>query len=240
MKTEIIQGDCLAVIKSLPAGCVDCVVSDPPYCSGGFSEAGKQRATGQGLRSETRKRVDWFDGDKMTSAGLSHLLRSVAFESIRLLKGPGSMLFFTDWRMVPLMAPAIESAGLKYQNMIVWRKPSVGLGHGFRPQHEIILHFAAGAAKYHDKSTGNVIGEKRINPQTRQHPTQKPVELLQTLLRVVCPEGGTVFDPFGGAGSTAVAAEGIGRSALIVERSPEHCATARARLGNVQLSIFDS
>jgi DNA modification methylase len=61
---------------------------------------------------------------------------------------------------------------------------------------------------------------------------------LQQLIKVVCPEGGNVLDPFGGSGSTAVAAEGIGRHAVCIERDPTHCATARRRLDGVQQSFL--
>ena len=238
MTSKIINGDALDVMKSLDAGCVDALVSDPPYCSGGFTETQKRQAKGQGLRSETLRDAGWFEGDSMTSAGLSFLLRSIAFETIRLLKGGGSMLFFTDWRMVPHLVPSIESAGLRYQNLVIWAKPFAGLGRGFRAQHEVIMHFTAGKADFHDASMGNVIESRRIGSEEREHQTQKPVPLLQQLIKVVCPLGGTVLDPFGGSGSTAVAAEGIGRHAICIERDKQHCATAEKRLASVQQTLF--
>ena len=238
MASEIIHGDCLTVMRAMPPRSINAMVTDPPYCSGGNSEAQKRQAKGQGLRSETRRDVGWFEGDQMTTVGLCFLLREVAFESIRLLDGGGSMLFFCDWRMVPSLVPAIESAGLRFANTIVWCKPSFGLGQGFRAQHEMILHFTTGDVSYHSASRGNVLDARRIGANERQHQTQKPVSLLQALLEVVCPAGGTVLDPFGGSGSTAVAAEGIGRRAVCIERDAKHCETARERLMSVQGTLF--
>jgi len=226
-------------MKSLPDGCVNAIVTDPPYCSGGFTETERRSAPGQGLRSETLRDVGWFTGDQMGSVGLGYLLRAVAFEGIRLLAGGGSMLFFTDWRMLPHLVPAIESSGVRYQNLVVWMKPSAGLGNGFRAQHECILHFTAGRAEYYDKGTGNVLKSKRINADTRRHQTEKPTELLETLIKVVCPPGGVVLDPFGGSGSTAIAAESAGRTAICIERNGSHCETAEQRLTNeVQTGLF--
>jgi DNA modification methylase len=240
MPSSIINGDALETIKAMPAGSIDALLSDPPYCSGGFTETQKKQAKGQGLRSETLRDLGWFEGDQMTSGGLAELLRSITFHTIPLLKNGGSLLYFTDWRMLPILVPAIESAGVRYQNLIVWNKPNAGLGRGFRAKHEIIMHFTAGKAEYHDASVGNVINSRRIGGEKRQHHTQKPVPLLQELIKVICPPGGTLLDPFGGSGSTAIAAESIGRHAICIERDPEHCKTAQQRLGEVQQSLFST
>lgn len=229
MTTTIIHGDCLQAMQGLPDASIDAVVTDPPYCSGGFTEAARTTAKGQGLRSETLAEVGWFVGDKMGTAGLLFLMRAVAFESIRLLRGSGSLLVFTDWRMVPNLAPAIESAGMRYQNMVIWDKGSAGLGAGFRAQHEVILHFTAGTPKYHDMRLGNVLKCPRIG-QEREHQTEKPVNLMEQLIRVVCPPGGVVLDPFGGSGTTGVAAQNLGRDAICIERDAGHVETARRRL----------
>jgi len=237
--SQIIHGDCLQTMRAMADGCIDAVVTDPPYCSGSVSEASRSAAKGQGLRSENITRFGWFVGDNMGTAGLVWLLRSVAFESVRLLKNSGSMLVFCDWRMVPNLAPAIESAGFRYQNMIIWNKGSMGLGAGFRAQHEIVLHFTAGSPEYYDKGTGNVITSKRVTSDDRQHQTEKPVDLLETLIKVVCPPGGVVLDPFGGSGTTAVAAESVGRTAICIERESGHCTTAENRIATeVQTGFF--
>lgn len=229
MTTTVIHGDCLRVMEDMPETSIDAVVTDPPYCSGSVSEASRSAAKGQGLRHENIGRFGWFVGDNMGTAGLVFLLRSVAFESIRLLRSSGSLLVFCDWRMVPNLAPAIESAGLRYQNMVIWDKGCVGLGTGFRAQHEVILHFTAGSPKYHDKGTSNVLKCPRVGPE-REHQTEKPVNLIEQLIRVVCPPGGAVLDPFGGSGTTGVAAQNIGRDCICIERDAQQVETARRRL----------
>lgn len=240
MAIEIIHGDALDQIRQMPDGCIDAIVTDPPYCSGGFTEAAKQTEKGQGLRSENIKRDGWFEGDNMTTGGLVFLIRQLTFESIRLFKnGGGSFLIFADWRMVPMIAPAIESAGIRYQNMLIWAKPSPGLGHGFRAQHETILHFTAGKPVYHDKGTGNVLRAKRVLPSAKYHPAQKPIDLLETLISVVCPEGGTVMDWFGGSGAVGIAAERIGRDAVLIDRDPKHIKTMQERITrDTQTGLF--
>lgn len=225
---RVVCGDSLEVLRELPDDCVDCVVTDPPYCSGGVSEASRTAAKSQG--STCKSRFTWFVGDNMGTAGLAWLLRHMAIECFRVTRKTGSMLLFCDWRQVPNLAPAIESAGWRYQNLVVWDKGSMGLGVGFRSRHEMILHMTAGGPEYHDVRSANVIACKRVPARGRVHQTQKPVELLEALIRVVCPPGGVVLDPFAGSCSTAVAARRLGRRFLCIERDPEHCAAGLKRI----------
>lgn len=234
MSAEIIHGDCLEGMWGMTDASVDAVVMDPPYCAGAVSEAQRTRASGQGLRSENIRRFGWFVGDNMGTAGLAFLLRSIAVEAVRVLSPNGSLLVFCDWRMVATLQPAIESAGLRFQNLVVWDKEHMGLGLGFRAQHEMILHFTNGEPQYHDRATSNVVRCRRVSRDEREHQTQKPVELMRRLIRVVCPPSGVVLDPFCGSGSTGVASLEEGRSFIGIERDPQHAETARRRLADAQ------
>lgn len=229
-RAVLYHGDALDVLRGMAEASVDAVVTDPPYCSGSVSEASRSAAKGQGLRSENLAKMGWFVGDNMGTAGLVFLLRSIAFDALRVVRPCGSLLIFCDWRMLPNLAPAIESAGWRYQGLIVWDKGAMGLGNGFRCQHELILHFTAGAPEYHDKGTPNVLTCGRVRGGDRLHQTEKPVDLLRRLVRVVCPPDGLVLDPFAGSGSTGVAALAEGRRYLGIERALEHVETAARRL----------
>ena len=132
--------------------------------------------------------------------------------------------------MYPHLAPALESSGLRLQNMVVWNKRYPGLGRGFRPQHELIMHFVKNTGEFFDKSVGNVITVKRVPATRRLHQTEKPVELLTAILKVVAPIGGTVLDPFAGSGSTLVAAVQMGCNAIGIEREPTYCEVIRRRM----------
>ena len=219
-------GDCLEILPELPP--VDAVITDPPYCSGGATEAGRGRATHQGLRSDGIKagRFKWFKSDNMTTAGLCELLRSMCVRA-PVVEG-GSILSFCDWRMVPLLSPVMESAGYRLRNLIVWDKGSFGCGSGFRPRHEMIIHLTERSPDFHSMSVGNVIQSKRV--RNGDHPTEKPVDLIETLIKVVVPSRGVVLDPFLGSGTTGVAAINLGMSFIGIERDRGYFETSIKRI----------
>ena len=224
-------GDCLEILAALgKPESVASVVTDPPYCSGGFTEAGKKQAAGQGLRRETIQQIGWFSGDNMTTGGLVWLLRCVAVQANHLLRESGTLTAFTDWRMAGHLAPALESARFRYQNLIVWNKKNPGLGTGFRAQHELALHYAKGTPEYFDAHYGNVLDVGRVNASGREHQTQKPVELITAIVKVTSPVGGMVLDPFMGSGTTGVAAIANGRAFMGIEVDEGHFETACRRI----------
>lgn len=64
------------------------------------------------------------------------------------------------------------------------------------------------------------------------HPTQKPVSIIEPLIRYSCPPGGTVLDPFAGSGSTGVAARMVGRNSILIEGDAEHVEVMSFRINN--------
>lgn len=222
---EVAQGDCLDVMGRMREACVDAVVTDPPYSSGTRREAAK------GVRkSMTRSHEDssWFGSDSLTTNGLVFLVRACALQWHRLLKPGGHVLAFIDWRMYPAVAAAIESADLRHAGLLVWDKTYFGMGTGFRNQHELVVHFTKGVAGVQRKDVGNVLRAKPV--RGGDHPTEKPVDLLQTLLTVVTPPGGIVLDPFTGSGTTGVAAVQEGFRFIGIEREAQYVEIARARI----------
>ena len=226
---KIYCGDCLEYMREMPDKCVDLVLTDPPYSSGTRKEGSK------GLRKSMLRGTDdkeWFQGDCLTTNGFVWLMRECALEWRRILKPGGSILCFIDWRMYPALSGAIESADLRHQGLIVWDKTFFGMGTHFRNQHELILHFThtiATEAQRHD--IGNVI---RCPPiRNGDHPNEKPEELLETLLSVVCPKDGVILDPFMGSGSTVVAACKSGRNYIGIEKEPAYIEIALKRLEKV-------
>lgn len=234
----IYTGDALQLLGELPENSVDAMLVDPPYCAGAISEAQRTRSRGQGLRSSTISRFGWFTGDNMGTAGLMWFLRSLALETMRVVKPTGSLLVFCDWRMLPSLEPAIESAGLRWQSLVVWDKGSMGLGQGFRHQHELIMHFTLGGPEYHNLGTSDVLPFGRVTTSERIHQTQKPTGLLAALIQVVAPFNGVVVDPMVGSGATCIACKQTRRRWLAFEIDPNVAEPARERVYYTKTPLF--
>lgn len=241
----ILNGDCLNLIREIPSDSIDAVIADPPYSSGAVLEAQKQTAGRQGIRDNVKKnqRFSWFSGNNMTTAGITYLIRELGVEFERVCKNGASILVFCDWRMAINFAPALESCGLIYKNLVVWDKGSFGMGNGFRNQHELIVHVVKGKAVFNSASYGNVIKCKRTyHKKERIHPTEKPVKLLCDLIEVVTKENDTILDPFFGSGSLGEACKIKNRDFIGIEKNQLYHQASVKRLADYdkkeQSSLF--
>ncbi len=92
----------------------------------------------------------------------------------------------------------------------------------------------------YERTPDNVLTSGFVNGEGGDHPTQKPIRLLQSLIELTTLEGQIVFDPFAGSGSTLVAAKMLDRHFLGFESDEKHFSTAEIRLANLdgQNSLF--
>ena len=223
----VVEGDCLDVLLAEPACAFDAVVMDPPYASGARTEAAKP-ARGGGMVRSARWANRPIDCDQMTTPGFVWTIRTLALALTPRLADGASILSFIDWRQWPNLVGALESANFRINTMVVWDKETFGMGQGFRLQHELVCWASKGHARVCASDVPNVLRHRRAD--TSDHPSPKPVPLMEDLLRVVSAEGDLVLDPFGGGGATGVAALRMGRRCVLIERDPAYAAVARERL----------
>jgi len=204
-------------------GNVDVMLADPPYCSGGFQEAGKSEGS-IGTDDDSEE----IHGDRISTRGFRNLMKC-AFKSIN----PGSSMVFTDWRMWSHVTDIVEEEGHAIRQMIVWDKTYAGFGAGFRAQHELICFGHRRPLKFDPSlSGGNVIQCARTG--NKRHPSEKPIDVLLYLLRVHC-NAATVCDPFAGSGTTMIASEQKGRTFYGMELVPRYVAVALERAADAGL-----
>ena len=191
------------------------LLTDPPYCSGGFQESGKvtgsigtKQADGQGGYT-----TPTISSDNLSTRGYQVLMKAV----LGAIDVKVAYLF-TDWRMWVYLFDLVEGSGLGVRNMIVWNKKSPGMGNGWRAQHELVMFAHRTKPKWDNhKGYGNVLEATRSGNEL--HPTQKPVEILEKLLdNTDWAEG--VLDTFGGSGTTLIAAESVGQASFLMEMEP--------------------
>ena len=192
------------------------LLTDPPYCSGGFQESGRSSGSiGTKRHDASGKEIEvTIANDTLSTRGYQQLMRSV------LKNFEGTVVYaFTDWRMWLYLYDVMEESGFGVKNMIVWNKKTPGMGMGWRTQHELVMFAHRTKPKWDNhKGYGNVIEATRSGNEL--HPTQKPVEILEKLLdNTEWAEG--VLDTFGGSGTTLIAAESVGQPSYIMEMEPE-------------------
>ena len=145
--------------------------------------------------------------------------------------------FCMDWRHLSELWAATQPLFGKPKNLICWVKPNAGMGSFYRSQHEMICVFAAPGKPINNFGLGgkgrhrtnvwkyagfNSFGRDR-NEALAMHPTVKPVAMVADALRDCSNRGGIVLDPFGGSGTTMIAAERTGRIARLMEIDPAYC-----------------
>lgn len=203
-------GDCLDVLAKLPEQSIDAVVTDPPYA------IPTQVASG---RTITRNVGDMSIVETAFSAH--------AREWKRVLGEQGRAFVFCDGASYPVVYRA--TYGRFNLASLVWDKGRIGMGREFRKRHELIVH-AWGAGTPVTPPDGNAYADVIECPpvgRDRKHPAEKPVALMQSLLRVC---GETILDPFAGSGTTGVACVKTNRQFIGVEINCEYFNTAIDRI----------
>ena len=207
----------------LPFVSGDVVVTDPPYSSGGFQEAGKSSGS---IGTRDNQTIQF---DNLSTRGYERLMREV----LRHLNQADEIYAFTDWRMWINTFDAIEGAGWRVRNMLVWDKGQMGMGMPWRNQHELIAYGKRSPGRIIDGKRGNVLKAKRSG--NRNHPTEKPVELLHQIVSNTDAE--VVVDPFMGSGTTLRAAKDVGKRAIGIEIEERFCEIAATRLSQEVLAL---
>ena len=135
------RGDALTLLPTLNT-LVDAVICDPPYNSGGRTNAERraQGARDKYVSGDAQHNLGDFDGDTRDQRGYTHWLGLVLAEAYRLTRPGGSSLVFTDWAQLPATSDALQAAGWTWRGIIPWRKPiSRPVKNGFRRECEYVL-----------------------------------------------------------------------------------------------------
>ena len=239
IKTKIICGDCLEIIKKILSGSIDLIVTDPPYMI---------------------QYKDWDNKDM-------EFTKKWVKESFRVLKSTGSFYSFMGWQHSPEFKLLLDKYGT-IRNWIIWeRNKGRGAKYNFKSIREDIFYYTKsknftfneqkkirpviapyknedGTPKgwYVDEEgnrvrwtgVGNIWHYTSPNWSSKLdkqcHPTQKPVALLERIISASSKENDTVLDLFSGSGTTAVACKRLNRNFIGMEMNKKYCKIAKIRL----------
>lgn len=218
LRNRIIQGDSLDELRQLPSGSVDAIITDPPF---GIDHQPHRRADGS--------RLDKIAGDAAPPIWFLP-------EAYRVLKDGGAMLCFVRYDVEAAWRWGIRLAGFRPRAQIVWDKGCHGMGDtrsDWAPQHENIVFATKGRFVFPGKRPGTVLRRRRVTG--REHPHEKPIELMRELIAAITRPGDLVLDPFLGSGATACAAYELGRRFVGIELEAMYVALAESRLAQLKL-----
>jgi DNA modification methylase len=140
-----------------------------------------------------------------------------------------------DWRGLSVTLAAGNAVFSKLLNLCVWHKPNAGMGSLYRSQHELVLVYKIGTVPHtnnvhlgrYGRNRTNVwsyVGQNSLSGSSKGklalHPTVKPVAMIADAIRDCSNRGDIILDPFGGSGTTMIAAEKTGRRARLLELNP--------------------
>jgi len=205
----VVEGDCREEIRRLPTGSIDAVITDPPY------DWLREHIE---LHSTTRPRMRWdYERCEMDAA--------LGLEVARVLKAGAHAFFFvpaesrTTRPRIDAFIRRLEACGFVFNKRFIWDRVLLGMGYNGRCRYEGILFMSRGPRRMPcDRSVPDVITERQAHHRHRAHVNEKPVGLLEKLVRFATRPGETILDLFAGSCSTGIAALRQGRNAILFER----------------------
>lgn len=218
------------VLTSLMSGVsASLVLTDPPY---NVPVQGHVRVTGK-----TRHKEFGMASGEMTEAEFTDFLSSALGNALSVSARGAIVMTFMDWRHLDDLNAAAKSVGLKQINLCIWVKNNGGMGSLYRSQHELCSIYKTPGEQHQNNVQLGSMGRYRTNVWSYagvntfgrnrkadlvDHPTVKPIAMIEDAIRDVTRHGEVVFDPFGGSGTTLLAAERCRRVARLIELDPAY------------------
>ena len=205
----IMQGDCIDVMRQMPANSVDFILTDPPYLVNYHDRSGRS------IQNDAK--TDW--------------LKPAMREAYRVLKQDHLAVMFYGWSRIDVFFEAWRGAGFQPVGHLVFPKSYSSNTRFFRYQHEQAYLLAKGRPALPKQPLADVMEFSYSG--NKLHPTQKPVVALARLIRCFTSRGELVLDPFCGSGSTCAAALLTGRKYIGIELDQTYFNHASARLERI-------
>ncbi len=210
------QGDCLELMQDIPDGSIDMILCDPPY----------------GINYQSQRKKDKTQWKPKILNDKKPFLDFIP-QAARILSPHGCVLIFTRWDVQHDLIECMTASGMKPKAVIIWDKVIHGMGDLKRSpgsRYESIVYYAAQHFRFPQKRPTDIVRMQRVNAQNLIHPNEKPVALLEYLVKTYTNPGDLVLDNCMGSGSTGVACVNTGRRFIGMELDPGYFGIAEKRI----------
>ena len=228
--------DCFQYLKSIPNKTVDLVLIDPPYEVSRETNFQSGEETGKDT-DRFRVSMDFGDWDN-NFTGLDRVIN----ESYRVLKNSGTLICFYDLWKITNLKNYFCKANFKQIRLIEWLKtnpvPLNSKTNYLTNAREIaVLGVKGGKPTFNSEYDNGIYQYPICHDKGRFHPTQKPLALIEDIIKKHSNEGDLVLDCFSGSGTTAIASYNTNRNFIGCELSKEYYDKTIQRLN--QLGIIN-
>lgn len=241
---KIICGDILEVMRQIPDGAVDLVVTSPPYNLKNSTGNGmKDGRGGKWANAALQKGYANYD-DNMPHELYVKWQRKFLKEAMRIIPENGAIFYNHKWRVQAGLLQDRQDivSGFPVRQIIIWkRKGGLNFNAGyFLPTYEVIYLIAKPKFKLAQKA--NAYGDiwEFTQEMKNGHPAPFPVKLIDRI--VSSTNAKIILDPFIGSGTTAISAINYNRKYIGIDISPEYCQMAENRIkkhtAQTKLNIF--
>ena len=233
IKNNVINGDCLQVMKLLPDHSIDAIITSPPYNLLNSTGNGLKKNTHTGKWANAAIKDGYKDyDDNMPYEEYISWQKKCMYEMYRLIKEDG-VIFYNNKNRVQaglLQDRSVIVRDYPLRQIITWKRSgAINFNQGyFLPTTEQIymicnksFKLVKGANKFTDVWE---ITQEMKNP----HPAPFPEALIDRIISSI--DAKMILDPFGGSGTTAVCAKKFGRDFILIEKSELYCRMAKARI----------
>jgi len=256
---QIIQGDCLEIMKNIPDNSVDVTFADPPFNLG-------KKYNGYKDHKELHAYLDWC--------------KRWIYEMVRITKPTGSIFVHNIPKWLTYYTSFLNEIAY-FKHWIAWDAPTAPMGKSLQPSHYGILYYAKDIKKnkfyeiryphkrcrkcnyllkdYGGKKAGlhpfgplvsdvwTDIHRIKHNKYRDEHPCQLPIHLLERIILMSTDENDIVLDPFVGTGTTVIAAKRLGRKFVGIDIDEKYVTitknkisqeTSLSKIGDVWVSFY--
>ena len=229
---KIINGKAVEIMKKIPTGTIDLVVTSPPY--------NLKNSTGNGMkdaRGGKWKNAALVNGysnydDNMPHDKYVKWQRECLTEMFRVLKDDGAIFYNHKWRVQAGLLQDRQDIVKDFpvRQIIIWRrKGGINFNPGyFLPTYEVIYLIPKPKFKLAKKANANGDVWEFGQEMKNSHPAPFPVALIDRVIASTTAE--LILDPFMGSGTTAIVAMGNKRKYIGIDISPEYCKIAENRI----------